>query len=248
MNRDKLKYNKMNYNKFECANTNYGKINYNKMNLFCENFDMNYVLDELKKNFDKRKHLMCDINDYILSSEKKKKDLNEYEENLIEKQTKILTHTKTNYKKLNNINYVKYYLPYCIQPKTNNTNMCLRKNSYLKNSKKQNILRELNIKKKLTEYKIDRFIKKYTGKFKTKSILHKQISEIYKEKCKIEICIKNKKNSMLNFNVAIGHIAFFDYKENILLENVTFVNNSNEKKLPWIFIQSSSIMFFKKIA
>ncbi|KAI4839444.1 hypothetical protein MKS88_001996 [Plasmodium brasilianum] len=142
MNRDKLKYNKMNYNKFECANTNYGKINYNKMNLFCENFDMNYVLDELKKNFDKRKHLMY-------------------------------------------------------------------------------ILRELNIKKKLTEYKIDRFIKKYTGKFKTKSILHKQISEIYKEKCKIEICIKNKKNSMLNFNVAIGHIAFFDYKENILLENVT---------------------------
>ncbi|CRG99422.1 conserved Plasmodium protein, unknown function [Plasmodium relictum] len=211
-------------------------MNYDKINLFSENFDMKCVLEEIEKNFDKRKHLLCDINNVILNSQRKTNSLDKYEENLIDKQIKIIIHTKINYKKLNNINYVKYYLPYCIQPKTNNTNLCLTKSIYQKNIK-QSILRELNTKKKVVEYRINYFIKKYTGKYKKKNILHKQISQIYNEKSKIEIYIKNKKNGKIKFNKVIGDIVFFDHNINILLENAIFNDNSNKQKIPWIFIQ-----------
>ncbi|CRG96758.1 conserved Plasmodium protein, unknown function [Plasmodium gallinaceum] len=206
-------------------------MNYDKINLFSENFDMKYVLEEIEKNFDKRKHLLCDINNVVLNSERKKKFIDNYEEKLIDKQIKIIINTKMNYKKLNNINYVKYYLPYCIQPKTNNTNLCLTKNIHNKNTK-QSILRELNTKKKEVEFKIKHFIKKYTGRYKKKSILHKQISQLFKEKSKIELYIKNKKNTKINFNKVIGDIAFFDHNINLLLENVIF--------------NSCSIIFIKK--
>ncbi|SCQ16198.1 conserved Plasmodium protein, unknown function [Plasmodium ovale] len=246
MNNDYMNGGKMNYDEANYSRSNSCQIHYDKMNLFSESFNMNYVLKAMEKNFDERKHLLCDVNRDILSSQRKKQGLNKYEQNLIEKQTQILIHGRGNYKKLNNINYVKYFLPYCVQPKTNNTNMCLSKNINQKNSKKQNILRELHIKKKVTEYKIDHFVKKYTGKFKRKNILHTQISKLYSEKYAVEICIKNRTNNKICFDVVIGDIVFFDHKPNLLLENVTLVNNEKQKNVPWIFIQSDSIFFLKK--
>lgn len=182
MNQSLLKWHKKNDN----------NIKIEKINLFSENFSMNYVLDQLFNKFDEKKHLLCDINNEILNSQRRKKKLNKYEHNLIHNQTNIILHTKYNYNKLTNINYVKYYLPYCIQPKTNNTDICPLKKCFQKYTKKESItpyfyiyifimhrhvhthidcifffsldiLREVNIKKKLTQYRIIEFIKKYTG-------------------------------------------------------------------------------------
>nr|SPJ13560.1 conserved Plasmodium protein, unknown function [Plasmodium sp. DRC-Itaito] len=222
----------------------YIKMNYHKLNLFKENFDMMYVIEEIETNLHEKKHLLCDINEDILISEKNKTSIDIYEKHLIEKQIQILKKNKMNYNKLNNINYVKYFLPLCIQPKTNNTDKCLsEKDVYMKNFKKKNILRELHVKKRLTEYRINQFIQKYTGKFLKNNMLHKQISKIYNNKSKIEIFIKGDNFS---YNRAIGDIAFFDSKPNVLLENVKYINNLNEKKVPWIFIQSGSILFLRQ--
>ncbi|KNG74508.1 hypothetical protein PFMG_00604 [Plasmodium falciparum IGH-CR14] len=155
--------------------------------------------------------------------------------NLFKENFDMMYKNKINYKKLNNINYVKYFLPLCIQPKTNNTDKCLsERDVYMKNFKKKNILRELHVKKRLTEYRINQFIEKYTGKFLKNNVLHKQISKIYNNKSKIEIFIKGDNFS---YNRVIGDIAFFDSKPNVLLENVKYINNLNERKVPWIFIQ-----------
>ncbi|KOB63053.1 hypothetical protein PFHG_04854 [Plasmodium falciparum HB3] len=171
---------------------------------------------------------ICDINENILISEKNKTSIDIYEKHLIEKQIQILKKNKINYKKLNNINYVKYFLPLCIQPKTNNTDKCLsERDVYMKNFKKKNILRELHVKKRLTEYRINQFIEKYTGKFLKNNVLHKQISKIYNNKSKIEIFIKGDNFS---YNRVIGDIAFFDSKPNVLLENVKYIVRKRKKK------------------
>ncbi|CXI33822.1 conserved Plasmodium protein, unknown function [Plasmodium berghei] len=227
MNQSLLKWHKKNDN----------NIKIEKINLFSENFSMNYVLDQLFNKFDEKKHLLCDINNEILNSQRRKKKLNKYEHNLIHNQTNIILHTKYNYNKLTNINYVKYYLPYCIQPKTNNTDICPLKKCFQKYTKKENILREVNIKKKLTQYRIIEFIKKYTGKIKSDNILHKEVSKLYNKNSRIEIYLKNGKYNKTYFDIAIGNIVFFDCLINILLEDVTYISGGKPQHIPWIFIQ-----------
>ncbi|SCM20297.1 conserved Plasmodium protein, unknown function [Plasmodium chabaudi adami] len=212
-------------------------IQIEKINLFSESFSMNYVLEQLSNKFDEKKDLLCDINNEILNSQRRKKNLNKYEDELIRNQTNIILHTKYNYNKLSNINYVKYYLPYCIQPKTNNTDICPSKNDFQKYTKKQNILREVNIKKKLTQYRIIEFVKKYTGKIKSNNILHKEVSKLYNKRSRIEIYIKNGKYNKAYFDIAIGNIVFFDGLINILLEDVTYISDGKSQHIPWIFIQ-----------
>ncbi|EAA15351.1 hypothetical protein [Plasmodium yoelii yoelii] len=235
MNQSSLKWDKKNDN----------NIKIEKINLFSEHFSMDYVLEQLFNKFDAKKHLLCDINNKILNSQRIKNKLNKYQDNLIHNQTNIILHTKYNYNKLANINYVKYYLPYCIQPKTNNTDICSPKKDFQKYTKKQNILREVNIKKKLTQYRIIEFIKKYTGnifystflkivkyliiiifligKIKSDNILHKEVSKLYNKNSRIEIYLKNGKYNKTYFDIAIGNIVFFDCLINILLEDVTYI-------------------------
>ncbi|GAW80274.1 hypothetical protein, conserved [Plasmodium gonderi] len=217
------------------------------MNFFSEHFDMKFILEELQKQYNERKHLLCDVNYNILMTQRKKEGgLSTYEENLLDKQKKIIMHMKNNYQKLNNINYIKYYLPYCVQPKTNNTDICVLKNGYQKNVKKKNILRELNLRKRLVEEKIDNFVKKYTGKIKRGNIMHKKMSQLYEEKSRIEIFIKSKRDNKIKFDHVIGDIAFFDCHTNVLLENAILVKNSVERRVPWIFIQSGNVLFFRE--
>ncbi|WBY56790.1 hypothetical protein Py17XNL_000801813 [Plasmodium yoelii yoelii] len=227
MNQSSLKWDKKNDN----------NIKIEKINLFSEHFSMDYVLEQLFNKFDAKKHLLCDINNKILNSQRIKNKLNKYQDNLIHNQTNIILHTKYNYNKLANINYVKYYLPYCIQPKTNNTDICSPKKDFQKYTKKQNILREVNIKKKLTQYRIIEFIKKYTGKIKSDNILHKEVSKLYNKNSRIEIYLKNGKYNKTYFDIAIGNIVFFDCLINILLEDVTYISGGKPQHIPWIFIQ-----------
>ncbi|VWU51066.1 conserved protein, unknown function, partial [Hepatocystis sp. ex Piliocolobus tephrosceles] len=211
----------INYENTKPENTDCGLTHNNKMNLFCKEFDMNYVIEQQKKNFKQRKNILSDFNSEILNVQRNKKNIDKYKKNLIDKQIQIITQTKFNYKKLNNINDIKYYLPYCIQPKTNNTDPCLSENIYEKNRKKQNILRELKIKKKLTEYKINHFLKKYTGKIPINNILYKELAKLYNEQSPVEIYVANKKNNKKKIDVVVGYVTFFDLNLNLLLENVT---------------------------
>ncbi|ANQ07575.1 Uncharacterized protein PCOAH_00017080 [Plasmodium coatneyi] len=209
-----------------------------KMNFFSEDFNLASVLEELKRHYNERKHLLSEVNYDVLSTHKRREDLNKYETNLLHKQTQIILHMRNNYQRLNNVSYVKYHLPYCVQPKTNNTDMCASKNGLQKNAKKKNILRELNLRKKIAQYKVDHFVRKYTGKIKGSNIMHTQMAQLYEEKSTIEIFVKSNSGDRNNFDLIVGHIVFFDYRANVLLENVVQFTASGERRhLPWMFIQ-----------
>ncbi|EUD68035.1 hypothetical protein C922_01647 [Plasmodium inui San Antonio 1] len=193
-----------------------------KMNFFSEDFNMASVLEELQRHYKERKHLLSEVNHDVLATHKRREGLSKYEANLLHKQTQIILYMRNSYQSLNNVSYVKYHLPYCVQPKTNNTDICASKNGLQKNAKKKNILRELNVRKRLAEYKVAHFVKKYTGKIKGINIMHTQMAQLYEEKSTIEIFVKSggDRNS---FDLIVGHIVFFDYRANVLLENVVLV-------------------------
>ncbi|KJP88591.1 hypothetical protein AK88_01671 [Plasmodium fragile] len=208
-----------------------------KMNLFSEEFNMASILEELQRNYNDRKHLLSEVNHDVLSTHKRREGLSKYEANLLHKQTHIILYMRDNYQKLNNVSYVKYHLPYCVQPKTNNTDMCASKNGLQKNAKKKNILRELNVRKKIAEYKVDHFVRKYTGKIKGSNIMHTQLAQLYEQKSAVEIFVKSQRGDNNNFDLIIGHIVFFDYRANVLLENAVLLAASGERRCPWMFIQ-----------
>ncbi|VUZ94827.1 conserved Plasmodium protein, unknown function [Plasmodium vivax] len=216
------------------------------MNFFSEDFNMASVLEELQRHYSERKHLLSEVNHEVLATQKRREGLSKYEANLLQKQTQIILHMRNSYQKLNNVNYVKYHLPYCVQPKTNNTDMCASKNGLQKNAKKKNILRELNVRKRLAEYKVDHFVRKYTGKIKGSNLLHTQMAQLYEEKSAVEIFVKSERGDRNSFDHIVGHIVFFDYRANVLLENAVLVAASGERRFPWMFIQSGSILFLRK--
>lgn len=217
-----------------------------KMNFFSEDFNLASVLEILKSNYNERKHLLSEVNCDILSTQKRMEGLSKYEVNLLKKQTQIILYMRNGYQRLNNVSYVKYHLPYCVQPKTNNTDICESKNGLQKNAKKKNFLRELNLRKKIAQYKVDHFVRKYTGKIKGSNIIHTQMAELYEEKSAVEIFVKSKRDGKNNFDLIVGHIVFFDYRANVLLQNVVQFVASGERRLPWMFIQSGSILFLRK--
>lgn len=152
-----------------------------RMNLFSEKFDMKYVLEKMEPDFLKNNDLLYHLSNQLLNLDISSNEKNVYENNMQEKQKQIIKQARLNYKKLNNINYVKYYLPYSIQPETNNTNVTETRQHYKINFK-QSIMKELQMKKQMAEYKISNFIKKYTGQFKGNNVLHTQVSKLYKKK------------------------------------------------------------------
>lgn len=216
-----------------------------KMNVFSSKFDMKYVLEQISNNFEEDKHLLCEISSSFLNDPKNKDPNHLMERNLKEKQNAILKNSKTTYAKLNNICYVKYYLPYSVQPQTINTNSSTtKKNAY---NIKQNILRELHLRKRTAKHKIEHFVKRFTGALNNRSVLQKELSIIYKNKSKVKVFIKNQnqKNST-RYRIVIGTPSFFDKYSNLLLEDVMLQNDGHKWNIPWMFIQGDSIVFLKK--
>lgn len=230
------------------------------MNLFSEKFNMKYVLEKMETDFLKNKDLLYHTSNQSLNLDTSSSGKNIYENDMKEKQKQIIKQARMNYKRLNNINYVKYYLPYSIQPETNNTNVAETKQLYKANFK-QSILKELQMKKQMAEYKISNFIKRHTGQFKGRNVLHTQVSKLYKKKKQIEIFLKNKRctinditenngnkdeNEKTQFTKVIGNIVFFDKQINVLIQDAIIKNNNTDRKVPWVFIQSDSIVLLRE--
>lgn len=79
----------------------------------------------------------------------------------------------------------------------------------------------------------------------------KQIEIFLKNKrCNISDIMKNNENKEENektqFTKVIGDIVFFDKQINVLIQDAIIKNNSTDRKVPWIFIQSDSIILLRE--